>query len=74
MKRFASGYSEKHESSLKRLLWREFVVKTYLKNSNVSKKKVNFMPCLIKLHDMKPLRSEGILICDINICTGRKCL
>jgi len=74
MKYFASGDSEKHESSLKRLLWREFVVQTYLRKSNVSQKKVNFMLCLIKHHDMKSLRSEGILLCDINICKERKCL
>lgn len=59
MKCFASGDSEKHESSLKSLLWRDFVVQTYLKNCNVRKKKVNFMLCSIKHHDMKPLRSEG---------------
>jgi hypothetical protein len=62
MKCVASGDSEKHESSPKRFLWLEFIVQMYLRESNVSKKEVNFMLCLIKHHDMKPLRSEGILL------------
>lgn len=62
MKCLASGDSGKLESSLKSLLCWEFVVQTYLRNSNVSQKKVNFMLCLIKHYDMKPLRREGMLL------------
>jgi hypothetical protein len=48
MKYISSDDSEKHESSLKRLIWRELVVQMYLRNINVCEKKVNFILCLIK--------------------------